>query len=118
MNWCAGRPSPTCLPATAAESRMMLFSTAIGDKTNRWTAVAGRTLSGAASLRVTAAYAIALVAVWITLTELGARARDPVVSDMSTNLHNLAHGHLGTLVGTAFVTHRGDTSSWPPRLAC
>src|SRR5260370_12960075 len=118
MNWCAGNPSPTCLRATAAESRMMLFSTAISDKTNRWTAAAGRTLSGAASLRVTAAYAIALVAVWITLTELSAPARDAVVSDMSTNLHNLAHGHLGTLVGSAFVSDGGDLFAWLPGLVC
>ena len=93
-------------------------NTAIGDKTNRWTAAAGRALSGAASLRVTAAYAIALVAVSLILTELGAHYRDAVVSDMSTNLHNLAHGHLGTLVGSAFVSDGGDIFAWLPGLVC
>jgi len=97
---------------------MIQSSAAIGSKTNRWTAAAGRALSVATSLRVTATYAIALVAVWITLTELGARARDAVVSDMSTNLHNLAHGHLGTLVGSAFVSDGGDIFAWLPGLVC
>ena len=64
--------------------------------------MAARTLSTATSLRVTVAYAVVLVAVSETLTALGPHARDVVVSDMSTNLHNLAHGHVAALVGSAF----------------
>jgi hypothetical protein len=79
---------------------------------------AAQTLSSAASLRVTVAYAIALVAVSVTLTRLGARAREAAVSDMSTNLHNLSHGHLGTLVGSAFVSDGGDIFVWLPGLVC
>src|ERR1700746_246278 len=79
---------------------------------NRWTAVAARTLSGAAQLRVTAAYAVALVGVSLTLTVLGPHARDVVVSRMSTNLHNLRHGHMGTLVGSAFVDGSGHVCVW------
>ena len=85
---------------------------------NRWTIVAARALSGAASLSVTAVYAVLLVVVSLRLTALGPRARDVVVSEMSTNLHNLAHGHLGTLVGSAFVSDGGDVFAWLPGLVC
>jgi hypothetical protein len=77
-----------------------------------------RTLSSATSLRVTAAYAAALLAVFLVLTAIGARARDTVVSAMSTNLHNLAHGHLGTLIGSAFVSDGGEIYVWLPGLVC
>lgn len=80
--------------------------------------VAARALSGAASVRVTAAYAAILVAVWLGLTALGPHARHAVVSRMSTNLHNLAHGRLSTLVGSAFVDDGGDVYLWLPGLVC
>jgi hypothetical protein len=85
---------------------------------NRWTATATRALSVIASLRVTIVYAVALVAVSTTLTALGPHARDVVISRMSTNLHNLARGHLSTLVGSAFVDDGGDMYAWLPGLAC
>jgi len=85
---------------------------------NRWTAMAARALSGAASLRVTTAYAVVLVAVSTTLTALGPHARDVAVSRMSTNLHNLARGHLSTLVGSAFVDDGGEVYAWLPGLVC
>jgi hypothetical protein len=85
---------------------------------NRWTAMAARALSGVASLRVTTVYAVALVAVSVTLTALGPHARDVVVSRMSTNLHNLARGHLSTLVGSAFVEDGGEVYAWLPGLVC
>ena len=37
---------------------------------------------------------------------------------MSTNLHNLAHGHLGALVGSAFVSDGGDVLVWLPGFLC
>lgn len=58
-------------------------------------------------VRVTLAYALMLVLVATTLLALGPGAQDLVVSRMSTNLHNLAQGHLGTLLGSAFVTTTG-----------
>jgi hypothetical protein len=79
---------------------------------------AARALSRAASVRVTAAYAALLVAVWFGLTALGPHARDAVVSRMSTNLHNLAHGRLTTLIGSAFVDDGGDVYLWLPGLVC
>ena len=69
-------------------------------------------------LRVTAAYAAMLLAVSVTLTALGAHTRAAVVSEMSTNLHNLAHGHLATLVGSAFVSDGADVYLWLPGLVC
>jgi len=73
---------------------------------------------GAAQLRVTAAYAVVLVGVSLTLKLLGPHARDTVVSHMSTNLHNLRHGHMGTLVGSAFVDDSGAIYVWLPGLVC
>jgi hypothetical protein len=75
-------------------------------------------LSFVASLRVTILYAFALIAVSTTLTALGPHARDVVVSRMSTNLHNLARGHLSTLVGSAFVEDGGEAYAWLPGLVC
>jgi hypothetical protein len=80
--------------------------------------VAARTLSAAASVRVTLAYAVILVAVWLWLEALGQHAREAAVSRMSTNLHNLSHGHLSTLVGSAFVDDGGDIYVWLPGLVC
>jgi hypothetical protein len=85
---------------------------------NRWTAAVGRTVSGAAQLRVTAAYAAVLIGVSSTLRMLGPHARDAAVSRMSTNLHNLRHGHMGTLVGSAFVDDSDAIYVWLPGLVC
>jgi hypothetical protein len=82
------------------------------------TAVAARTLSRAAAVRVTAVYAVFLITISEDLTERGPRARGLIVSDLSTNLHNLAHGQLGTLVGSAFVSDSGDIYMWLPGLVC
>jgi rhomboid family protein len=85
---------------------------------DRWSALAVRMLTGAASLRVTMAYTVALLAVSLTLTAMGPHARAEAVSQMSTNLHNLAHGHLTTLVGSAFVNEGDDVYVWLPGLVC
>src|SRR5690242_8782191 len=85
---------------------------------DRWTALAARTLSGATSVRVTAAYAVVLVTVSLTLTALGPHAREVAVSQMSTNLHNLAHGQLGALIGSAFVNDGGSVDIWLLGLVC
>jgi hypothetical protein len=90
----------------------------IRDHTERWAAVVARTLSCAASVRITATYALVLAAVSLGLTALGPHAREVVVSRMSTNLHNLAHGRLSTLVGSAFVDDGGNVYLWLPGLVC
>jgi hypothetical protein len=77
-----------------------------------------RTFTGLARLRVTAAYAAVLVAVAGTLSVLGPQVQKSVIAHMSTNLYNLQRGHLGTLVGSAFVTDGVQIYLWLPGLAC
>lgn len=91
---------------------------AVRDIANRWAGMAARTLSGAASLRVTAAYGFMLLAVSLTLTAMGPHARAVAVTRMSTNLHNLAHGRLTTLIGSAFVNDGDNVYVWLPGLVC
>ena len=69
-------------------------------------------------VRITLGYVAALVAVSVALVVLGPRVHDQVVGLASTNLHNLAHGHLGTLFGSAFVTDAGPIWFWLPCLVC
>jgi len=59
-----------------------------------------------------------LAAVSAILTVLGPRTHEAVVSRMSTNLHNLAHGNLTTLVGSAFVDDGSNVYTWLPGLVC
>jgi hypothetical protein len=89
-----------------------------GGSTSPPTAVTARMLSGAGSVRVTLAYAVTLIGVSVTLTALGRHAREVAVSQMSTNLHNLAHGRVTTLVGSAFVDNGGAVVVWSPGLVC
>jgi hypothetical protein len=75
-----------------------------------------RTLSTLLRLRVTVTYAATLVAVATALLVLGPRVQDHVISHMSTNLHNLGNGRLGTLIGSAFVANDGPIWVWLPGL--
>lgn len=77
-----------------------------------------RTLSTLLRLRLTVSYAVTLLVVAITLVALGPRVQDHVIRHMSTNLHNLAHGRLVTLIGSAFVTSEGPIWVWLPGLVC
>jgi hypothetical protein len=74
--------------------------------------------SGLARVRVTVAYAVILVCVTTSLSALGPTAADRVIRHASTNLHNLNHGHLGTLLGSAFVVDAGAPYVWLPGLIC
>lgn len=71
-----------------------------------------------ARIPVTLTYAASLVAVTTVLFALGPQTQDRVVFAASTNLHNLRHGHFGTLVGSAFVTDAGPVYAWLPGLTC
>jgi Rhomboid-like protein len=77
-----------------------------------------RTLFTLLRLRVTVTYAVTLVAVATTLLMLGPRVQDHVIRHMSTNLHNLEHGRLGTLIGSAFVIENAPMWFWLPGLVC
>jgi hypothetical protein len=75
-------------------------------------------LSGLARVRVTVVYAVILVCVTGTLSTLGPAAAGRVIRHASTNLHNLSHGHVGTLLGSAFVVDAGAAYVWLPGLVC
>ena len=49
---------------------------------------------------------------------LGPQVQDRVIRHVSTNLHNLSHGHIGTLLGSAFVIDAGPIYVWLPGLVC
>jgi hypothetical protein len=83
---------------------------------NRWTTMGSRLRSAAARFPATIAYAAMLLGVSFLLTTLGSHVHDVAVREMSTNLHNLAHGHVVTLVGSAFVSDSGRVLLWLPGL--
>nr|WP_133160891.1 rhomboid-like protein [Mycobacterium ahvazicum] len=85
---------------------------------NRRTAWSSRVLSVVAWLPATIVYATMLLGVSFLLTALGPHVHDVAVREMSTNLHNLAHGQIVTLVGSAFVSDGGHVLFWLPGLVC
>src|ERR1700733_7355149 len=85
---------------------------------NRRTTMSARVLSVAAWLPATIVYVVMLVGVSFLLTALGPHTHDVAVSEMSTNVQNLAHGPVGTLVGSAFISDSGHVLFWLPGLVC
>ena len=67
-------------------------------------------------LRVTLIYAALLAAVAVALVDLGPAIQEKVIRHASTNLHNLEHGRIGTLIGSAFVNEAGPIYIWLPGL--
>lgn len=75
-------------------------------------------LTRLARVRITVGYAAILTAVSTALLVLGPQAQAQAIRNASTNVHNLAHGHLDTLFGSAFVTDAGPIYVWLPGLVC
>jgi hypothetical protein len=75
-------------------------------------------LSRLARVQFTVGYVAALLAVSCAILVLGPHAHDVIVQRASTNLHNLARGHLGTLLGSALVVDAGPLYFWLPFLTC
>ena len=75
-------------------------------------------LASLARVRVTVAYAVIVTCVTSALLELGPQVQDRVIRHASTNLHNLSHGHFGTLLDSAFVVDAGPIYVWLPGLVC
>lgn len=75
-------------------------------------------VSALGRVRITLGYAAALFAVSTALVIVGPHVRDQVIRHASTNLHNLSHGRLGTLLGSAFVIDIGPFYEWLPWLMC
>jgi hypothetical protein len=69
-------------------------------------------------LRVTLGYGLLLVAVTRFLERMPADAHQRAVEHASTNLDNLGHGRVGTLVVSAFVVDAGPILAWLPGLMC
>lgn len=73
-------------------------------------------LSRLARVRFTVGYLATLVAVSTTFLILGPQVRAQVIAQASTNLHNLAHGQVGTLLGSALVIDGCPMFIWLPGL--
>jgi hypothetical protein len=71
-----------------------------------------------ALVRVTVAYAVIVTSVTVALSALGPQVQDRVIRHVSTNLHNLSHGHFRTLLNSAFVVDAGPMYVWLPGLVC
>jgi hypothetical protein len=77
-----------------------------------------RLLAPLARVRVTVTYAVIVTSVTAALYALGPQVQERVIRHVSTNLHNLRHGHFGTLLGSAFVIDAGPIYVWLPGLVC
>ena len=75
-------------------------------------------LSRLARVRFTVSYVAILAAVSFAILSLDPRARELVIQHASTNVHNLEHGHLRTLLDSAFVVDAGPLYFWMPFLTC
>lgn len=72
-----------------------------------------------ARIRFTVGYVAALASVSTTILMHGPQVHAQVIRHASTNLHNLAHGHLGTLWNSAFVIDEGRfISGYPAWRVC
>lgn len=70
------------------------------------------------SLRVTLGYALLVGAVSWAMVQMTPGVQAAVIRHASTNLHNLGHGRIGTLLGSAFVADAGPVYLWLPGLMC
>ena len=71
-----------------------------------------------ARVRVTMCYAVIVTAVTAAMVNMEPGVHDALIRHASTNLHNLSHGRVGTLVGSAFVVDAGPIYVWLPGLVC
>lgn len=71
-----------------------------------------------ARVQFTVGYVAILFAISCAILALGPQAHDLLVEHASTNLHNLAQGHVGTLLGSALVVDAGPLYFWLPFLTC
>jgi len=67
-------------------------------------------------LRVTLLYAAAMAAVAVVVAHLSPGVQQSLLRDVSTNLHNLRDGNVGTLIESAFVNEAGPVYYWLPGL--
>lgn len=75
-------------------------------------------LTYVARVRVTLCYAAIVTAVTVVMLRMDMDSHDALIRHASTNLHNLSHGRIGTLIGSAFVVDAGPIYLWLPGLVC
>ncbi|RZT14455.1 hypothetical protein EV589_5181 [Mycobacterium sp. BK558] len=75
-------------------------------------------LVGVRRARVTLSYAVIVTTVTALMVRMDPAMHDALIRHASTNLHNLSHGRVGTLVGSAFVVDAGSIYLWLPGLIC
>lgn len=75
-------------------------------------------LSRLVRVRLTVSYAIVLAGTATILLLLGPVTELRIIQAASTNLDNLRHGRLETLLGSAFVADAGPIYLWLPGLIC
>lgn len=73
-------------------------------------------LVAVARLRVTLIYTVTLVVVSVCISKLDLELQNRVIEQTSTNLDNLRHGRLDTLITSAFVADAGPEWEWAPGL--
>ena len=78
----------------------------------------GGIVSRLARVQFTVGYAALLLAISSAILMLGPHWHDVIVEHASTNLHNLARGRVGTLLGSALVVDAGPLYFWLPFLTC
>ena len=78
----------------------------------------GGIFSRLARVQFTVGYVAVLLGISCAILALGPHAHDVLVQGASTNLHNLARGHVGTLLGSALVVDAGPLYFWLPFLTC
>lgn len=78
----------------------------------------GGIASRLARVQFTVGYVAVLLGVSCAILVLGPHWHDVLVQRASTNLHNLSHGHIGTLLGSALVVDAGPLYFWLPFLTC
>lgn len=75
-------------------------------------------LAQVARLRVTLCYAVIVAVITSVMVRMDTDMHDALIRAASTNLHNLSHGRVGTLLGSAFVVDAGPIYLWLPGLVC
>ena len=80
--------------------------------------VVSAVLSRLPRIPVTTVYALAVLCIATEIGGLDDDARDGIVRHSSTNLHNLAHGRVGTLLTSALVVDAPLLFVWLPCLVC
>jgi hypothetical protein len=69
-------------------------------------------------IRATLSYALILCTVTAATVRMDPEMQSVLINRASTNLHNLSHGRVGTLLGSAFVVDAGPIYIWLPGLVC